>query len=197
MQAMDYLLAVALGVSLAAAAGLRVFVPLLVTAVAARLGWFEPAPALAWMAGMPAILTLAVAALIEIAGYYLPGVDNMLDALTTPLALIAGTLVVVAPLWDQPPLLKWSIGIIAGGGAAALTQGLSALLRAKSTLATGGLANPAVATGELGGSLLLSVLAVLVPVVALGLAVLMLLLAWRLLRRLLRRAGAPRDAPAG
>jgi hypothetical protein len=94
---------------------------------------------------------------------------------------------VAAPLWDLPPLIKWTTAIIAGGGAAGLTQGLTSLLRAKSTLTTGGLANPVVSTAELGGSLLLSVLALLVPVAALALLVLAVVFALRWLRRLARR----------
>lgn len=187
MEVTEYLLAVALGISLAAAAGLRIFMPLLAVALAAHAGVIELAPAFAWVATLPAIVALASAAALEIAAYYIPGVDNLLDMLAGPLALVAGTMLVVAPLWDLPPMVKWSVAIIAGGGAAAMTQGLSSLLRVKSTLATGGAGNALVSTGELGGAVLLSVLALLLPVA--GLLVVLVLLVW-LVRRLLRRAGA-------
>jgi hypothetical protein len=180
----EYLLAVALGISLAAAVGFRVFVPLLVVAVAARFEFLQLPESFHWLDGTSAIAMLAVAAVVEIAAYYIPGVDNVLDALTTPLALIAGTLMVAAPLWDLPPLLKWSTAVIAGGGAAGITQSLTSVLRAKSTLATGGLANPVVSTAELGSSLLLSILALLVPVVALILLVVALVWLFRRVRRL-------------
>jgi Domain of unknown function (DUF4126) len=183
----EYLLAAALGISLAAAVGFRVFVPLLVVAVAAKSGWMDVAPAFAWLGSGTAIAMLAVAAAAEVAAYYIPGVDNMLDALAAPLAVVAGTLLVAAPLWELPPLLKWSTAVIAGGGAAGITQGLTSLLRTKSTLATGGLANPVVSTGELGGSLLLSILALLMPVLALALLLVLLALIFRRLRRLARR----------
>jgi hypothetical protein len=185
--AAEYLLAVALGISLAAAVGFRVFIPVLVVAVAARMGAMNLSPGFDWLLGNTAIAMLAVAAIAEIAAYYIPGVDNVLDALTTPLALIAGTLMVAAPLWELPPLLKWSTAIIAGGGAAGITQALTSLLRAKSTLATGGLVNPAVSTAELGGSLLLSILAFLLPVVAVILFLVALVLLFRWWRRLARR----------
>jgi hypothetical protein len=184
MSTFDYLLAAALGVSLAAAVGFRVFVPVLVVAIAARSGHLHLAPSFHWLSGNVAIAMLAVAALLEIAAYYIPGVDNVLDALTTPLALIAGTLMVAAPLWDLPPLIRWTSAVIAGGGAADLTQTLTSLLRAKSTLTTGGLANPAVSTAELGGSLLLSILALLLPVLALILLAVVFALLFRWLRRL-------------
>jgi hypothetical protein len=192
---LDILLAVALGIALAAAVGLRVFVPLLVVSLAAWLGRLELSPTFAWLATGPAVATFGAAAVVEIAAYYIPGVDNLLDVLMTPLALVAGTMMVVAPLWELPPLVKWTVGIVAGGGAAGLTQGLSSLLRAKSTVGTAGLGNPVVSTGELGGSLLLSLLGLLLPFVAL--AVLVVALLW-LLRWLWRRSSraAPPPGPA-
>jgi hypothetical protein len=183
----EYLLAAALGISLAAAVGFRVFVPVLVVALAARGGMLQLAPSFDWLVTNTAIAMLAAAAVVEVAAYYIPGVDNVIDALTTPLALIAGTLMVAAPLWDLPPVLKWTTAVIAGGGAAGITQSLTSLLRAKSTLATGGLANPVVSTAELGGSLLVSVLALLVPVVALALVIATLVWLFRRARRLARR----------
>jgi hypothetical protein len=180
----DYLLAVALGISLAAAVGFRVFIPVLAVALAARGGYVHLAPSFDWLVSNSAIAMLAVAAVAEVAAYYIPGVDNVLDALTTPLALMAGTLMVAVPLWDLPPLLKWTTAVIAGGGAAGITQSLTSLLRAKSTLTTGGLANPVVSTAELGGSVLLSVLALLVPVVALIMVVVSVVWLFRRFRRI-------------
>lgn len=184
----EVLLSLALGIGLAAAVGLRVFIPLLVVALAAYFGKIPLAPALSWLATLPAIVMLAIAATVEVAGYYIPGVDNVLDTIAAPLALVAGTFVVAAPLWDLPPLLKWTAAILAGGGAAGLTHGVTSLLRAKSTVTTGGLANPVLATGELGGSLMLSVLALAVPFLALIVLGLLLLAIYRLIRRLTRRA---------
>jgi hypothetical protein len=193
MSVIEILLAIALGVALAAAVGLRVFVPVLVVAVAAHLGNFELPPAFAWIATMPAVVTFAIAAAAEIAAYYIPGVDNLLDVLMTPLALIAGTLVMVAPLWELPPLVKWTVAVVAGGGAAGITQGLSSVLRAKSTVGTAGLGNPVISTGELGGSLLISIVALLVPVVAL--VCVLLLVVWLL--HSWRRAAARPERSAG
>jgi hypothetical protein len=184
---LDYLFAAALGISLAAAVGFRVFVPVLVVAIAARTGHLQLAHSFDWLTTNTAIAMLAVAAVVEVAAYYIPGVDNVLDALTTPLALIAGTLMVAAPLWDLPALLKWSVAVIAGGGAAGTTQVLTTVLRGKSTLATGGIANPVVSTAELGSSLLLAILALLLPVVALFLLVIVVVLLLRWMRRLAAR----------
>lgn len=188
MTALDYLLAAALGISLAAAVGFRVFIPVLMVAIAARLGTFHLAPAFDWLTTNTAIAMLAVAAVVEVAAYYIPGFDNLLDTIATPVALIAGTLMVAAPLWDLSPLLKWTIAVIAGGGAAGITQSLTSLLRAKSTLATGGLANPVVSTAELGSSVFLAVLALLLPAAALILLIVLLMFLLRRLRRVAGRA---------
>ena len=182
------LLSVALGVGLAAAVGLRVFLPLLVVAIAAWAGMIPLSESFQWLGTWPAVLTLAVATVAEIAAYYLPGVDHLLDVVAAPAALVAGSVAAAAVMTDLPPLVKWITAIIAGGGAAGLTQGLSSLIRLKSTVTTGGLGNPIVATGEVGGSLLLSLLAIFMPVLGLVIVVLFLWIAVRTARRLLRRA---------
>lgn len=130
---------------------------------------------------------LGVAALTEILAYYIPGVDNLLDTLATPAAFVAGTLVSAAVLTDLSPMVKWTTAVIAGGGVAGLTQSATAVLRAKSTVFTGGLGNAVVATAEIGGALLLSLLALAAPLAAALLVGVFLWLAFRLLRRLSRR----------
>src|SRR6516164_506991 len=94
------------------------------------------------------------------------------------------TIVSAAVMTDVPPMVKWTAAVIAGGGVAGLTQGVTTLLRAKSTLLTGGLGNVVIATAELGGALLVSLLALAAPLVALGLVILFLWLAVHLLRQL-------------
>ena len=194
MELTQTLLSLALGVGLAAAVGLRVFLPLLVVAIAAWAGKIPLTDSFQWLGTWPAVLTLAIATVAEIAAYYLPGVDHLLDVIATPGALFAGSVAAAAVMTDLPPLVKWTTAIIAGGGAAGLTQGLSSLIRLKSTATTGGLGNPIVATGELGGSLLLSLLAIFMPVLALVVVVLFLWIAVRIARRLLRRAQPPDPA---
>jgi hypothetical protein len=131
---------------------------------------------------------LSVAALAEVLAYYVPVIDNLLDTLATPAALIAGTIVSAAVMTDVPPMVKWTAAVIAGGGIAGLTQGLSGMLRAHSTVLTGGIGNPVIATAELGGALLVSFLALVAPAAAIALVILFLLVVIRLLRRLFRGA---------
>lgn len=179
---------IALGVGLAAATGFRVFLPMLVMSAAAYSGHLPLGDSFAWLGTPPALTMLGVAALTEILAYYIPGVDNLLDTLATPAAFVAGTLVSAAVLTDLSPMVKWTTAVIAGGGVAGLTQSATAVLRAKSTVFTGGLGNAVVATAEIGGALLLSLLALAAPLAAALLVGVFLWLAFRLLRRLSTRA---------
>ncbi len=187
MSDMDIAVSVALGIGLAAATGFRVFLPMLVLSIAANTGHLPLADSFAWIGTPPALVLLGVASLAEILSYYIPGVDNLLDTLATPAALVAGTIISAAVITDLPPTVKWATAVIAGGGIAGLIQSTSALLRAKSTVFTGGIGNPVIATTELGGALLVSILALAAPLIALLLVVLFLWLALRFLLRLTRR----------
>ena len=91
MSGMETVVSIALGIGLAAAVGFRVFVPLLVASVAAYSGHLHLDENFAWLGTLTAITMLAVAAVVEVLAYYVPVVDNLLDTITTPLALVAGT----------------------------------------------------------------------------------------------------------
>ncbi|HEX6214881.1 MAG TPA: DUF4126 domain-containing protein [Vicinamibacterales bacterium] len=191
MANLDLALSVALGVGLAAATGFRLFLPLLVLSIAAYTGHASLNESFAWLATPAALLMLGTAAIVEIAAFYIPGVDNLLDTVATPGAVVAGTIVSAAVMTDLPPMLKWTAAIIAGGGVAGITQSLTAMLRAKSTVFTGGLGNSVVATAELGGASLISILALAAPLAALALVILFFWLAFRLIRSLARRPDQP------
>jgi uncharacterized protein DUF4126 len=163
------LLAVALGLGLAAATGLRVFVPLLALSIGAAAGWVQLAPGFTWLGSTTALVTLASATVFEVLGYYLPWVDHLLDIVATPAAVLAGTLVMASVLPDLPPIVRAALALIAGGGAAGVVQGATVVARLKSTALTGGLGNPVLATAELAGAVLGSVLALLAPLLALAL----------------------------
>jgi hypothetical protein len=141
----------------------------------------------AWLATSSALITLSVAALLEMLAYYVPAVDNLLDTLATPASLVAGTVISAAVMTDVPPMVKWTAAVIAGGGVAGLTQAGTAMLRAKSTIFTGGVGNVVISTAELGGALLISLLALAAPLAALGVVILFLWFAMRLIRQLFRR----------
>jgi Domain of unknown function (DUF4126) len=184
-----------MGVGLAAAVGFRVFLPMLVLSIGAYSGHLTLTSSLAWLGTPAAFLMLSVAAALEILAYYIPGVDNALDAISAPAALVAGTVVSAAVMTDVPPMVRWTTAVIAGGGAAGAIEGLTSLLRAKSTTMTAGLGNHAIATGELAGALILSLVALAAPLAALALAVLFCWFAVRVLRRLFRKE-RPADSPS-
>jgi hypothetical protein len=182
---------VALGIGLAAATGFRVFLPLLLAGLAAHFGHLPLSEHFAWLASTPALLTLGTAAAFEILAYYIPGVDHALDVIASPAALVAGIVASAAVMTDVPPAILWPIAIIGGGGIASLTKGGTALVRAKSGVATGGLANPVVSTAETIGATGLALFAIVLPVLAL--AVVVLLVVW-LVRRIRRFLARRRDA---
>jgi hypothetical protein len=182
----DLALSIVLDVALAAATGFRVFLPMLVVSGAAYTGHLHLDDSFAWLGTRSALMMLSVAALAEVVAYYIPFIDNLLDVLATPAAFIAGTIVSAAVMTDMPPMVKWTAAVVAGGGLAGVTQGVTGIIRAHSTALTGGLGNSVIATAELGGAVLISFLALAAPAAAIALVVLFLLVAIRLLRRLLR-----------
>ncbi|HEY8539400.1 MAG TPA: DUF4126 domain-containing protein [Steroidobacteraceae bacterium] len=188
--ALESLLSIALGLGLAAAAGFRVFVPLLFAGLAARVGWLELHETFAWLETTPALIMLGTAAIFETLAYYVPGVDHLLDMISGPVAVIAGAVASASVMTDIQPILLWPLAIIAGGGAAALTKGGSALIRAKTSFATAGLGNPVVSTAETASAAGLSMLAILVPI--LGLAVVIVLVVWGVRRTLRTRSARPK-----
>jgi uncharacterized protein DUF4126 len=163
---MQEALSVFVGVGLAAACGFRIFVPLLVMSVAAVSGHLTLAPSFQWIGTYPALITFGVATVLEIAAYYVPWLDNLLDSIATPAAVVAGTVVTASMVSGMSPFLQWTLAVIAGGGAAGLVQTATVVTRAASTATTGGIANPLIATGEWILSLLMSFLTLVVPVMA-------------------------------
>ena len=119
-----------------------------------------------WAGSITAIITLSVATLIEIFGYYIPWFDNLLDTIAIPLATIAGTAVMIATMSELNPVFTWSLAIIAGGGTAAIIKSNTSAIRLTSTATTGGIANPVVATVETGTSIVMSLLSVLIAPLA-------------------------------
>lgn len=185
---METVTSVLIGIGLSAACGFRVFVPLLVMSVAAMSGHLTLASNFQWIATYPALIAFAVATGLEIGGYYVPWLDNLLDSISTPAAVVAGIIVTASVVTGTSPFLTWSLAIIAGGGAAGLIQGTTVLVRGASSVGTGGLGNPLLATIELGGALLTSLLAVIAPLVGIILlAILLTILSRKFMRRSAQR----------
>ena len=162
---LETILSVLLGVSLAAAVGFRIFVPLLVMSLASLGGYLSLSSGFEWIGTFPALVVFAAASLFEMAAYFIPFVDNLLDTVAGPTAVIAGTIVMASSVVDLDPLFKWTLAIVAGGGAAGLVQSLTTITRGASSLTTAGLGNPIISTGETTASIGVSVLALFFPLV--------------------------------
>ena len=186
----EALLSLAIGIGLAAATGMRVFVPLLVLGAAARLEWLPLSAGFQWLSSWPAIIALAVAAVLEIGAYYIPLIDNFLDLLAGPLAVMAGIVTTAAVITDLPPLVRWSVAIVAGGGTAGVVQTVMSVVRLKSTTLTAGFGNFIVSTFELVASFAASLIAILAPVIAIFVVIGILVLFLALTRN---RATVPRQ----
>lgn len=192
----DTLVAVCMGLGLAAACGFRVFLPVAVLSVASKAGLVNLGEGFAWLGSWPAVIALCTACVVEIAGYYIPWVDHALDTLATPAAAVAGALVTAsqlvpgdidpqtgAQISSVSPMLKWLGSILAGGGVAGLVQISTVLTRSLSTLTTLGTGNSVVATGENIAAVLLTVLAIVVPVLAVTLLLAVIFVVIRRRRR--------------
>ena len=161
----EILAAVALGIGLSASVGFRVFIPMLVASVAAHFNIIPLTESFSWLGSWPAMISFGTAAVVEVLAYYIPFVDNLLDTVTTPLAVGAGTLLMTSVLPVDNELMKWIMGFVVGGGAAATMQSGSVLSRLTSSKFTAGTANPVVSTGENVAALGSSVTALFFPAV--------------------------------
>ncbi len=168
---METFLGLIIGIGLSAACGFRVFVPLLGLSLAALTGHLNLSPGFEWIGSWVAFLAFATATVLEIGAYSIPWLDHLMDILTTPAAVVAGTIMTASLVTNLSPFLKWTLALIAGGGVAGLIQTGTVLLRGTSSAATGGLGNLLVSTAEAAGSLITTALALLLPVMGLIAAV--------------------------
>jgi hypothetical protein len=181
---METILSLCIGIGLSAACGFRVFVPLLVMSVASLMGWFEPMKGFEWLAIPSVCIGLAVATICEIGAYYIPWVDNALDTIATPAAMVAGTLTTMAvSTGEMSQFASWAAAIIVGGGTATAVQMGTVAVRGVSTATTGGIANPLVSTGEWISALVVSLLSFVVPVLVVIVGIILMVIAVRWLRK--------------
>lgn len=201
---MDTVLAVLMGVGLAAACGFRVFVPLLVLSIATKAGWVSVASNLQWIGSTEALIALGTASVLEVVAYKVPWLDHALDTIATPAAVIAGTIVAASQTGQISfnggsggAMLQWGLALIAGGVAAGAVQVASVATRAASTVVTGGLANPVISAGESVLAVGASILAIVAPVVAFVLIAVMVALSVAVVSRVLRRRTPALSSPIG
>jgi len=193
---METLLSICLGIGLSAACGFRVFIPMLIVSIAANAGHLTLASGFEWLASDAAVVSFGLATVLEIAAYYIPWLDNLLDTVASPSAVIAGTVITASVMTDMSPFMRWTLAAIAGGGVAAAVQGVTVFARAASTTLTGGLANPILATAELGGSGVVALMAFFVPLLTLLIILTVLIVVGRKLLKRKATKALPPPMPA-
>ncbi len=186
----EFLPALAMAIALAAAAGLRAWLPLFAAGGLARLGVFDLGPSFQFLSSDKALVLFGVATAIEVIGDKIPAVDHALDVIGTPLRPLAGAVLAASILGTvADPLTSAVVGIAVGAPSALVPHMAKSALRGVSSAATGGLANPALSFVEDAVSVVMLILAVLVPLLVVALLAATVYLAARFLRR--RRALAP------
>jgi hypothetical protein len=177
---------ISMGIALSATAGFRVFVPMLAAAVAGHFNIMHLPADMAWLSSWTSIICFATASIAEIGAYYIPFIDNLLDTISTPLSVAAGTLLAfsILPVSSQEPIVRWGLAFLAGGSTAGTIQlgtGLLRLLSSKTTVGTG---NVVVASTENVAAISSSLLSFVIPVI---LALLLLVLCSWIVIKLFKR----------
>lgn len=186
---LSYVISAFIGIGLSAATGFRVFLPMFAVSLASYFHWIPMNENFEWLAGLPALITTGIATVVEILAYYIPFVDHLLDTVSVPMATVAGSVLFASQFADLGTFPQWALALIAGGGTAATISSGFAGIRAASTATTGGLGNSVVGTTETAGAGVMTILAMVAPIIAAVLAITLLILvivygrkAWRKLR---------------
>tara|TARA_B100001094_G_scaffold214658_1_gene208732 strand:- start:374 stop:976 length:603 start_codon:yes stop_codon:yes gene_type:complete len=166
----EAIVALSMGIGLSAAAGFRIFLPPFLLSLVVKFGDLNlnlEGTSFEFFESEITIILLGVAVVAETLGYYIPWVDNLLDSVASPAAIIAGTGMTAMLLGEEmSPILQWSLAIIAGGGVSAGIQGATVVTRGASTVVTGGIGNPIVSTIENIAALFFALFALILPFLA-------------------------------
>ena len=154
--------------------------PLLVMNLASLTGHLHLSPGFEWIGNHYCSIAFGTATLVEILAYTIPWLDHILDLIASPAAIVAGIIATASMVMDLSPFLKWTLALIAGGGAAAIVQGMTVTLRTKSSGLTAGTGNVIVSSLELVGSIITALLALTVPIICVALiAFLCIFVIWK------------------
>ncbi|CAM3419047.1 DUF4126 domain-containing protein [Aequorivita lipolytica] len=187
MENIEIIISIFLGIGLAAAVGFRIFLPLLILSLASFCEVIPINENWQWIGSTTAVITMAVATFVEIVGYYIPWLDNLLDTIALPLATVAGTAVMVATVIDLNPVVTWTLAIIAGGGTAAVIKGNASAARLTSTTTTAGVANPIIATVETALAVLMAFASIFIPVLAFIFVLILLYILFKFYKKLRKK----------
>lgn len=179
---------IVLGVSLAASCGLRAFLPLFVVGLLGRFtDLIDLGEAFEWMTTGPALLALGIGVALELLADKIPALNHLLDALQTPVRVVAGMVVSAAVFVDLPLWAVALLAIILGGPVALAVHVAKSAVRLGQSVATGGAATPVASILEDLACLLTTLLSIFFWLVALVVASIGVFVLWVSAREVLKR----------
>ncbi len=184
----------AAGIALAATAGMRAFLPLLVIGIAAKLGRFEISEGYRWLASDAALVVFSIAVIAETLADKVPIVDHALDTVQTVIKPAVGTMAAAAMFVQLPPFEATVVGLLVGGTVATSVHLVKSKVRIASSLTTGTLLNPVLSFVEDVVATVVAAVAILAPLLAL---VFIALIAAFVFRQLHKRLRPPPMRPVG
>lgn len=180
----DLLQSVALGIALAACAGLRAWLPLFAVGLAVRFGVLPLGDSFVFIGSDTALAVFFIATVIELIADKIPVVDHALDALSTFLKPVAGMVLAASVLWTvNDPIVALALGVMVGTPASLLPHTAKATVRGVLSPITAGLAAPILSVLEDIIAFGMVALAILAPFVVAAGVVLFALVTGRLMRR--------------
>ncbi|MFF0494522.1 DUF4126 domain-containing protein [Nocardia sp. NPDC004068] len=176
---------------LSGAAGLNAWLPLLVVGGADRLGWIDLGDSYSWLSSTPALLGLAVLFVLDLIGDKIPALDSAVHAVGTLIAPTSGAILFAADTSLESHLPP-TVAVVLGALTAGSVHVGRTVARPFVTATTAGAGNPVVSTAEDGTSLVLTVLALAVPILAFVAVLILLIVVWWLALRARRWVRARR-----
>lgn len=174
---------------LSGAAGLNAWIPLLVAGLLDRAGQLQLAEPYDAIATTPGLIVLGVLFVLDFVGDKVPAIDHMLHAIGTVVHPASGAIVFAGPTeapTDIPSVILFALGATVAGS----LHATRATIRPASTTLTAGAGNPVLSFGEDVSSAVLSVVAVLAPLLGVLMLIVVAAVAvlwWRRIRRARRR----------
>jgi hypothetical protein len=174
---MEIVIQIMMGISLAACAGLRAWLPMLAIGLLAKTGHIDLQESFSFLARTDVLIGFGIATVVECIGDKIIAVDHFLDAAGTLLRPVAGAILASSVLVGMDPATALVLGILTGGGTSLTVHAGKTVARAKSSALAflhGGFANAALSVGEDLSAGLVLALVIFIPVVAFFLALIAL-----------------------
>jgi hypothetical protein len=178
--------------SLSGAAGLNAWIPLLAAGLLDRAGELHLAAPYDALATTPGLIVLSVFFVLDFVGDKVPAVDSLLHAIGSVVHPASGAILFAGSAetpTDIPSIVLFALGAVTAGS----LHATRATVRPASTTLTAGAGNPVLSLAEDVASVVLSILAVLAPLVGVLLLLVVVafaVLMWRRVTRRRRRARA-------